>query len=236
MDKAFGKIYGIFIAINCLAAFWLFGMPKFYTNKYHFTAVPIRPHFSNYYSPVKDITVTAEDGTSYTITPNDRIATYDFDKINEEIERAMKGDRGEQNDSAGARTDGNKIVDLHVLKDLYSSKFKFKLKYQELNDPAKFKEVTEQVDKEYEANAALQKEKGEREYTEYMFNQKIWFILPHKYPGNFIAGLLAAGFAFFINFLLGRKHPGWAAVLSLAMTGLKIMGIIYWYINPWVCL
>lgn len=231
MNKAFEKFYIFFIVVNCLATFQFFGMPKFYTNKHHFTDMPIRPHYSNYYSPVKDMTVTAEDGTSYTITPNDRIATHDFDKIQEEIDRAMNGDSSADK----AKTDENKMVNLYLLKDLYSSKFVFKLKYKELNDPAKFKEITEQVDKEYKLAAALQQEKGEREYEEYMFNQKIWFVLPHKYIGNFIAGLLAAGFAFFINFLLSRKHPGWAAVLALVMTGLKIMGIIYWYMNPWVC-
>ena len=231
MDKAFGKAYIFFIAINCLATFLLFGMPKVYTNKHHFTDQPIRPHYTDFYSPVKEMTVTAEDGSAVTLTPNDQIATYEIDKINKEIEKALHGSSSEQKESESSKSAEDETVRLHIL----DKSVTFELTLKELHDTGKFKNITEQVKLAYEASDALKKAEGEKEYNEYMANQKIWFLLPHKYIGHYVVGLSAAAFAFLVNFLIGRKHPAIAVILSLVMIALKTMGIIYWYLHPMVC-
>ena len=235
MDKAFGKIYIFFIVLNCLASFVLFGMPKFYTNEHHFTDLAIRPHLKRFYTPVSDITLKGEDGSQVTFHPGDRLAVSEIDEINKEIEEAMKSDTDKQKESK--KDDENVILKLYVVDETgyKTGQVAFEQTKKELMDTGRFKNITEMVRNEYAKADAEQRIKGAQEYREYMMNQKIWFLLPHKYLGHFIVGLIAAAFVFFIYRLLSKQHPALTVILCLAFTLLKCIGIIYWHLHPMVC-
>lgn len=230
MDKAFKKLSVILIVINCLVTFQLFGMPKFYTNKHHFFGIfPHRPYIY-VCSPLNDMTLKDDKGNDVQITVNDRLAITQADEISKEIDGILDADKNDDQTAEGGSGD-TEICTVRIIdKDPI-----LKISKNEFYDTSKFKDITEEVNKEYDAAIALEKSEGEKKYSEYMLHQRLWFFFPIEYISNYIVGLVAAAVAFLVIFLIRRKDPAPAVVLSLIMICLKIIGIIYVYANPIVC-
>ena len=234
MNKAFEKIYILFIVVNCLATFQFFGMPKMYINKHHFTGI-MRHRYVYVCTPLKNMMVKDEKGNYVNISANDRLSFNEVDLINKQIDEAINENKAkektDEDPSARGNTGDDELFRVHVINRSIS----VLLTRRELYDPTQFKDVTEEANKEVDAAIALENAKGERKYNEYMLHQRFWFAFPLEYVGNYIMGLATAAFAFLVNFLIGRKHPALAVIVSLAMTGLKCMGIIYAFMHPVVC-
>lgn len=226
MDKAFKMIWILFLSLNAAASFILLGMPKVYSNKAHFTALPIRTHYESIYSPLENVTIKDDEGKEHTITTEDRIGISSFDRINWEIEKTM----GQADPTERFEPDENEVLSMSVEnKSIY-----FKMTRKELN-AGKFKDVTEQYQAECEAERVRKIEEGEKEYNQYMLNQKIWFLLPHKYIGNYLVGLTAAAFVVIVHRLISKENPMLSVILSLILIAFKSMGIVYFYLHPMVC-
>lgn len=227
MDEAFKKLSVFFIVINCLATFQLFGMPKFYTNKYHFTGI-MRHHYIYACSPLSSMTVKDDKGNDANITPDDRLALTQIDEVNKEIDRVL--DKDKTDDTADGSGD-NEICTAYVI----GKSITLKMPKSEIYDTSKFKDVTEEVNKEVEAEIALEQAEGEKKYNEYMLHQRLWFFFPAEHILNYIVGLAGAFISFFVIFLIRRKLPVLAVMISLVMICLKCMGIVYVFMNPMVC-
>ena len=234
MNKAFEKIYILFIVVNCLATFQFFGMPKMYINKHHFTGI-MRHRYVYVCTPLKNMMVKDEKGNYVNISANDRLSFNEVDLINKQIDEAINENKAkEKNDedpSARGNTGDDELFRVHVINRSIS----VLLTRRELYDPTQFKDVTEEANKEVDASIALENAEGDKKYNDYMLHQRFWFVFPHEYVGGYIRGLVTAAFVFLVHILIGRKRPALAVIISLAMTGLKCMGIIYAFMHPVVC-
>ena len=235
VNKAFEKFYIFFIVVNCLATFQFFGMPRMYINRHHFTGIMRHHRYVYVCSPLKNMLVKDEKGNYVNISTNDRLAFSEVDLIKKQIDEEINKNKAKEktNDDPSARGNSgdDELYKVHVI-DRYISVL---LTRRELYDPAQFKDVTEEVNKEADAAIAQEKAEGDKKYNDYMLHQRFWFAFPNEHVGGYIRGLVTAAFVFLVNILIGRKRPALAAIISLVMIGLKCMGIAYVYMHPMVC-
>ena len=106
----------------------------------------------------------------------------------------------------------------------------------EIHDPARFNDITEQFKLEQEEQIKQIHEEGHKKFTLYLLKQRLWFFLPYIYPANYAVGMIAVALLFPILFFMYRKK------LYIPVTGLtalfnifNICVIIFFYIHPLYC-
>ena len=124
------------------------------------------------------------------------------------------------------------VVPISVRTELYADAYIMRL---DLEDPAKFNEITEQVMKKQNDRITKEREEGHKEYCLYMLKQRFWFVIFPLYPFHCLVGLIG----FFISRMIMKgiyesSKVGDTIAITVLMIVIKIGAIIYFVVHPFI--
>ena len=143
-----------------------------------------------------------------------------MDEVNESVTREIDGIKDEN------------VIPVSVRAESYSDAYVMR---SDLEDPAKFKEITEQVMKEQNDRIAKEREEGHKEYCLYVLKQRFWFVVFPLYPLHCLVGLIA----FFVSrkimkAIYGSSKLADTIAITVLLIVVKIVAIIYFNLRPFL--
>ena len=203
----------IVLAINVIASFLLFGMPKFLTCEHHFIGI-----IGNYdaYLSRQNLVLTDAEGNEISILKDTRVYIHHY--YGDDV--SIIGGTEPEVKTVSAWTE-----EPHA---------RFEISIEELEDPEKFENVSDLYKQEQDEK----RREGEAEFDKYMMRKRIWFFFPAEHLINFMVGLLFAGLSFAIGIALykNRYNVKGNTVFFFVLSVIKIAGIVYFYLHPIFCL
>ena len=201
------KVFICIVILNALAMFYLCGMPKSYTNKYHFFEFDIQPHgvITEAYMPRQDMIIKSTDGKDISISAGSTLVKHSY---SQEYKDMLK----EINTALGENT-----ADLNDFVTFYfgESDIKLDMRPSELNDKEKFEEITERYQAERKEYYENKRKEAEKIYSEYIWSKRLWFCFPAQHISGFISGFIGMliSLCFGVLLLLIKKNECFAKKL-----------------------
>lgn len=204
----------IVLAINVIASFLLFGMPKFLTCEHHF--IGLIDNCDAYLSR-QDLVLTDAEGNEISILKDTRVYIH---HVYESVRGTAGIESEEQEKNVSAWTE-----EPHA---------RFDISIEELEDPEKFENVSDLYKQEQDEK----RREGEAEFNKYMVRKRLWFFFPAEHLLHYMVGLLFAGISVAVGIALykNRYNVKGNTVFFSALSLIKIAGIVYFYLHPVFCL
>lgn len=219
-DSKQRKICLTLIVINAIFAFLLCGMPKYYKNENNLTHKTIAKYSdgSRIFISQTDVVLKDKDGKDFPVQKGSKIVR--MDEVYESVTRELDGIKDEN------------VIPVSVRAESYSDAYVMR---SDLEDPAKFKEITEQVMKEQNDRIAKEREEGHKEYCLYVLKQRFWFVVFPLYPLHCLVGLIA----FFVSrkimkVIYGSGKLADTIAVTVLLIVVKIVAIIYFDLRPFL--
>ena len=219
-DSKKQKICLTLIVINAIFAFLLCGMPKYYKNENNLThkSIPKYHDGQRIFIAQTDMVLKDKDGNDVPVRKGTEIDKWG--EVNEAVIRGIEGMKDESVIPVIFDSDG--YYDAYVLRS-------------DLEDPAKFNEITEQVMKKQNDRITKEREEGHKEYCLYMLKQRFWFVVFPFYPLHCLVGLIG----FFISRMIMKGIYESSKVrdtiaITVLLIVIKIGAIIYFVVHPFI--
>ncbi len=219
-DSKQRKICLTLIVINAIFAFLLCGMPKYYKNENNLTHKSFPKYSEGYriFIAQTDMVLKDKDGNDVPVQKDSKIVR--MSEANEAVIRAIDEIKDEN------------VVPISVRTELYADAYIMRL---DLEDHAKFNEITEQVMKEQNDRIAKEREEGHKEYCLYVLKQRFWFVVFPLYPLHCLVGLIA----FFVSqkimkAIYGSSKLADTIAITVLLIVVKIVAIIYFDLRPFL--
>ena len=224
------KVLICIVILNAIAMFYLFGMPKAYTNKHHFFEIEIKPHgvTTEAYMSHQDMIVKDYLGKDISISAGSTLLKHTYTK---EYKDTVK----EINAALGEHTDDMKD---YVTFNSEGSDIKLYMRPSELNDKEKFEDITERYQAERKAYRENKRKEAEKNYSEYMLHQRLWFCFPTEHISGLISGFfgMLVSLCFGVFLLLIMKNECLAkSIILIVLISFKIFAIICFPPILWTC-
>ena len=223
------KVLICIVILNAIAMFYLFGMPKAYTNKHHFFEIEIKPHgvTTEAYMSRQDMIVKDYLGKDISISAGSTLLKHSYTK---DYKEAIYG----IDDALGEHTDLNDYVTFNY----EGSDRKLDMDPSKLNDKVKFEDITERYQAERKAYSENKRKEAEKTYSEYMLHERLWFCFPAEHISGLVEGFIGMfiSFCFGVFLLLLKEEKCFSRiVILLVLMAAKVFAIIYFPLTLWTC-
>lgn len=219
-DTKLRKICSFLMVINAVAAFLLFGMPKFYKNEQNLIHKTVPAYADGYriFIAQKDIVLKDKDGNNVAVHSGTKIV-----RLNE-VEETVIREIDDMKDES--------IVPVSVRARSYEDAY---IMRSDLENPAKFSEITEQVMKEQNDRLEEERKEGHKEYCLYVLKQRFWFVLFPLYPLHILVGLIGLIISLKMMKFVDRSGKLREKIaVTVLLIAVKAGAIIYFTVHPFI--